>query len=122
MEITQPVTIRILHWPEDFQSGSLGNSGRDRTNMFSIGGAPDFEIDISVPEHATLTSQNANIGSIELTGIHNTTPVRAGSTGSMYSGDLRFGLMATPPTMSDDPSANERGAYVGSCRVTVNYN
>jgi hypothetical protein len=119
-----PVTIRILEWPKDFVSGAIGNSAQDRSKIFSVGGAPDYAIDISVPESATLRSTDANIGTVELTGIHSTKPERSAPEGmvSRYSADLRFGLMATPPTVSDDPSLNERGTYVGSCKVTVNYN
>ena len=119
-----PVTIRILQWPQDFMSGSIGNTANDRSHIFSVGGASDFAIDVSVPDHAELRSHDANIGSIELTGIHNTTPERVVGPGALarYSGDLRFGLLATPPTISDDPSMNEHGSYEGSCKVTVNYN
>jgi hypothetical protein len=123
-EITAPVTIKVLQWPDDFENGKMGNSVQDRSKIFQVGGAPDFAFDVSVPDHAELKSADANIGSVELTGIHNTPPERVASTNTVsgYSGDLRFGLLATPPSLSDDPSGNERGSYVGSCRVTVNYN
>jgi hypothetical protein len=118
--VMAPVTIRLLHFPEDFAFGPSGER-EGSSQLFSVGGAPDFAISITVPERTALTSPEARYGSLELTGIHNTTPEPVAFNSSKPN-ELRFGLMVTPPSDIADPSRNERGAYVGSCMVTVNYN
>jgi hypothetical protein len=117
-----PVQIKILHWPEDF--ANTKESGSNRWQMFSVNGASDFAIDVKVPTRAVLRSPDASLGSVEVTGIHNTSPEHAlltsGPRGPVYSGDLRFGLLANPPEMNGNGS--ESASYQGSCAVTVNYN
>ncbi len=119
--IVAPVTIRILHWPEDFSFGPNTAEHEGSSQIFSVGGAPDFAISITVPNRAALNSPNPQYGSIEVTGIRNSTPEKVAFKSSEPN-ELRFGLLVNPPSDIEDPSSNERGAYVGSCRVTVNYN